>query len=231
MELDTVVHRIRIRYCGIVLCRCDKAQFQHIVQTGLPPRSIGLGVIDGIMGGRVLGNGGNDRAFGQGQFTAGFAEIPLGSRLHAQSILAQVDGVHVAQQYLILWEFLGNGQGKILLLELTLYHFYHISVFFRPCGEDGVLQKLLGDGAGAFFSFSHTLDEVPAGADDSLDVDAVMLVKTLVLQSHERLPQMLGDQVHAVDLDAVGVHTDILIDLIALAVIDDGGFPRGRHIA
>ena len=72
---------------------------------------------------------------------------------------------------------------------------------------------------------------MPAGTDDSLDVDAVMLVETLILQRHESLAQMLRDKVHVVDLDTVGVHADILVDFIAFAVVHDGGFACGDNIA
>ena len=48
---------------------------------------------------------------------------------------------------------------------------------------------------------------------------------------YESISQMLGDEVHAVDLDPVGVHADILVDFVALAVVHDGSLPRGHHIA
>jgi hypothetical protein len=42
---------------------------------------------------------------------------------------------------------------------------------------------------------------------------------------------VLGDEVHAVYLDSIGVHADVLVDFVALAVVYDGGFTRGHHIA
>lgn len=57
-----------------------------------------------------------------------------------------------------------------------------------------------------------------------------MLVEAFVLNGHEGMGQVLWDQIHAVDLDTVGVHADILVYLIAFPVIDYGGLSGGHHI-
>ena len=90
-----------------------------------------------------------------------------------------------------------------MFLQLTLYHFDEIIVLFRPGGKDGIFQKLLGDGAGALLFFAKRDHKLPARPGYACDVDAVMLVETLVLYGDEGFSQMFRNQIPVVDLDAV----------------------------
>ena len=88
MQPDALIYGLRIRNGLIVLGHGDEFQLQHFVQASLAATCIILRVPDGIVACGVLGDGSDDRAFGKGQFTAGLAEVSLGSGFHAQSVLA-----------------------------------------------------------------------------------------------------------------------------------------------
>ena len=188
-----------------------------------------LRITDGVIFGGTLGDGGNDSALREGKFAARFAEIPLRSRFHSQSVLAQIDDIHITKEDFILVVPLGDFQGKILFLKLALDHFDHIAVFFRPCGEDGVFQQLLSDGAGTFFGLAHGLHKTPGRSSNSIIINTVMLIKALILNSHKSLSQMFWDKVHVVNLYTVGIHTHILIYFIAFTVIDNGCLSGGGN--
>ena len=50
-----------------------------------------------------------------------------------------------------------------------------------------------------------------------------MLIEAFILNGYESLAHVVGNLVHA-DGETVGVGADILVDLIAFPVIDDGSF-------
>ena len=127
----------------------DKVQLQHFVQASFPAFGVFFRITDGIVAGRILGDTGDDGRLGHGQFTCGFAEIPFGSGFHAQGILPQIDSVHIFQQDSIFIVIFGDFQGEILFLQLTFDLFDHVFTFGGPAGKDGILQQLLGNGAGA----------------------------------------------------------------------------------
>ena len=101
---------------------------------------------DRVVLGRILCDAGDDGTFGQRQVAAVLAEITQGSGFDTQSILSQVDSIHIAQQDLILAVIFGDLQGEILLLDLTLDLFDLITTLRSPVGKDGIFQQLLSDG-------------------------------------------------------------------------------------
>ena len=230
VEADAVIDLIRVRDGLIIFCLGDKIQFPHFLQAFLTSFRVELRMPDGVVCGRVLGDAGNDGALGDCQLRTGFAEIAQGGSLHAQGILPQVDGVHIAQQHVVLGGVFGQLQRQVLLLQLTFDHLDHVVVFFCPGGKDRVFQKLLGNGAGSLLLGSLCLEELVCGADDTLHVNAVMLVKPFVLDGYEGLSQPCGNLVDG-HIDPVGVHADILVDLISFFVIYDSGLARGDNIA
>ena len=56
-----------------------------------------------------------------------------------------------------------------------------------------------------------------------------MLIEAFILNGYESLAQVVGNLVHA-DGETVGVGTDVLVNLVALSVIDDGGFADSHDI-
>ena len=56
-----------------------------------------------------------------------------------------------------------------------------------------------------------------------------MLIEAFIFNGYESLAQVVGNLVHA-DGETVGVGTDVLVNLVALSVIDDGSFADGHDI-
>ena len=88
IQPDTFVYRIGVGHGFIVLCLTDKAKLQHFIQTGLTTFCIFFRMPDRIVFGWILGDAGNDRTFGNGQFTAVLTEVTQGSGFHTKSILS-----------------------------------------------------------------------------------------------------------------------------------------------
>ena len=109
-----------------------------------------------IITGRILGDGRDDGAFGKIQIPYVFSEITAGCSLNPQRILAQIDGVHIIFQDIVLAHLLFEHDGQVLFLDFPL-QFVSEAPFALACprGQHIVLDELLGDGAGA-------LGKVPA---------------------------------------------------------------------
>ena len=177
---------------------------------------------DGIVAGGILRDGCDDRAFGKIQIPDAFSEITPGSGLHAKSILPQIDGVHVIFQDLVLVHLLLQPDGQVLLLDLALELIREAALALAcPRGQHVVLDELLGDGARALGKFSGGESHI-GRAQDAPQVDAVMLVKSFVLDGHKSVCQILRDVLHA-DRDPVGALRVQLGGLVSLRVIDEGG--------
>ena len=67
-----------------------------------------------------------------------------------------------------------------------------------------------------------------AGTKHAFKVDAVVLIKTLVLDGYKGLAEIIRQLVHGFDTETVGVGADILVDLISGTVVDNGGL-TGCH--
>ena len=229
IQTDTLIDSLCICHSLIILGLGNKFQIQHCIQTFFPTLGIVLGVPDGIVIGRILGNTSDYRTLGQGQLATGLAEITLGCGFHTQGILSQVNSIHVSYQYLILGKLLGNFQGQVLFLDFTLDFLNHIFAFGGPFRENGILQKLLGNGTGTLRLFTAGLNKLECGTEHTLHINTVMLVETFILNGHKGLAQMVGNLVHG-HMDTVRIGTHILIQLVAFAVVYDGGLTGSNHI-
>ena len=58
-----------------------------------------------------------------------------------------------------------------------------------------------------------------------------MLVETFVLQGHKGISQMLWNQIPVIDLDAVGIDADVLVNLVSFTVVDYGCLTGSHYIA
>ena len=106
-------------------------------------------------------------------------------------------------------------------------------IFLCPCRKDIVFQKLLCQCARTFIgnmTSRQTDDAIGSGADDTLDIDAVMLIKTFVLDRYDR---MLHMQRNIADgyCNTVGIGTGKLLDHVAVAIVDVGGIADGHDIS
>ena len=73
------------------------------------------------------------------------------------------------------------------------------------------------------------LDANHTCADNALDIDAVVVIKTGVLDGYESVLQILRNHVDG-NRDAVGIGRDQLLDLGSLYVVHKGGKPGGCHV-
>ena len=215
-----------IRHGFIVLVLCDELVLEHLVQDLFTAGSVFLRIDNGVVTGRILGDAGNDGVLGQVQVTDGFVEIPERCRLHAERVVAEVDGVEVVEQDVVLAHRLLQLDGEVLLLNLAADALEFR--LLRPAGENVVLDQLLRDRRGA-------LGEFPGGkakirrAENTLDIDAVVLVEALVLDGDERVLQVLRDHVQR-DRNPVGVGRYQLRRLIAVTVIYERRISPRRHV-
>ncbi len=116
-DLDTGVYVVS--YGFVILLLCDVSLLFHVTQHFFAPFCIFIGVGDGIVFGRILGDTCDHGTFRQVQVADGFVEIAHGCSLYAQCILAQIDGVHVIDQDRIFVHDLFQFQSQILFLNLT----------------------------------------------------------------------------------------------------------------
>lgn len=177
---------------------------------------------NGIVAGRILGDGGDDGTFGKVQFIDIFSEVPFGCGLDTKGVLSQIDGIHVIFQYFILIHIVFELDGKILLLEFTLYfNGKGLFAFTCPAGKNVVLDKLLGDSAGAFGKVTGGEPD-EAGPENTLDIDSVMVIEPCVFDSNKGVGQILGDLVHAYG-NPVGSFCVKLGNLVSFGIVYEGG--------
>ena len=120
----------------------------HISQDNLAPLLVLLRMQDGIVGGGVLGNRGQNRGFSQGEILHIFSEIPPGGCLHAIAAGPQIDGIEIVFQNFLLRHPILQLQGQILLLDFP-GKTVEKGCFLGPLGKDAVFNQLLGNRAGA----------------------------------------------------------------------------------
>ena len=111
----------------------------------------------------------------EGQLLGRLAEIAPRRRRDAEGAGAEIDAVEVDRQDLVLGELALEPERQHHLLDLAL------QCPFGP--EEQVLGKLLGDGRAALDD-SPGLEVGDRGAKERGDVDAEVIVKTLVLDRH-----------------------------------------------
>ena len=216
----------------VILLLADHLLVQHFVQDHLTARLVLLRVGDRVILGRVLGNGGKDRAFGKAQvFQLGLVEITVGSRADTQCGMSQVDGVEVVEQddrlgvLALCCQFLFQLDGQILFLNLSADTLNRI--LSRPFREDVVLDQLLGNGTGAFTEFTAGGQADESGTGNAVNINTVVAVETFILDGDKCVGQHFG---HAVHRDTVGVGGDKLGDLFPVGIEDDGVVAFGDDI-
>ena len=132
--------------------------------------------------GRVLCDTCYYRTLRDVQFGNVLTEISLRSCLYTERSLTEVDRVQIVLEYLILAHLLLELYRAVLLLELSLELVDHAALFGPRC-EHVVLQKLLRDRRCTLMEVSAK--RLDTRTHDTLDIDTVMRVKSLVLYRHE----------------------------------------------
>ncbi len=190
-------------WAGLFIWRVDFYAFVYVVGHRLVKRRLrdvtllqqlgqhdfsSLGVVfrvnRGIVGGRVLRDAGNHGRFGQGEVRGVFAKIALGRGLYAVTTVSKVHGVHVGFQNLVFAHLLFDAEREHLFLQFPLQA-VHERRLVQEVGKHVVLDQLLGQRAGSLAPFEAGEDGTYARPHDTLRVDAVVLVETLVLDGDE----------------------------------------------
>ena len=207
----------------IIFGLSDITLLQHIVQYLFATLGIIVRVGDRVELGRILGDTGNNGTFRKCQSVDRFVEITQGCCLYTKSILSKVNGVHIVDKDIILGHGLGQLNGKILLLDLTL-DLIHEAIFLGPVGKYVIFQKLLGNGTGTFSKAESVADTYIGCADDSLDVNAIVFIKTFILDRDKSVGEILRDHILSHG-NTIGILGDQFTDLVALQIINEGGKP------
>ena len=175
----------------------------------------------GTVQGGVVGDGDEAGALRHVQLGDVLAEVELRRGLDAVAALAQVDGVEIVLQDLLL---------GVVLLELQCPEdLPHLAVDGVAVVAGHVLEHLLGQGGAAVCGLGPD-EEVRRGAKSALPVHALVLEEPVVLDGHGGLRQGRGHLV-IVHPDAVLVAVDRLVlhplpGLLVL-IIDDGAQVHG----
>ena len=184
----------RRRHGGVVLLLRDVAVGQHAVEHQVAALQAVVGVVDGVVVGRRLGNAHEGGRLDQREVARVLREVALRRSLDAVGARAVVDGVEVHLEDLVFGVELLHLQGEIDLAHLALDgDLVHLR------GQDGLAHELLRDGGGAFLAAGDVDDD---GARDAGEVDAVVLVEALVLGVDRGEQHVLA---HLGQLDGVAV--------------------------
>ena len=142
--------------------------FQHIVA----PRQRPLGTGDRIGGGWGLGQAGDHRGLGQGQFADVLAVVNPGGRADAIGPLAEVNLVEVEFKDLALVQFAFNLERQKDLVQLS-----DIGLF---TAQEEISRDLHGDRAAALF-FRAGPGQLIGGPQQALPVHPRMGVEAIIL--------------------------------------------------
>ena len=186
---------------------------QHIVGAVVGVLLVARAVIvaPGIVAGGVSGDARQGGALPQGQLVQVLVKVVLGRGLDAIVGLAQRNGVQIPLQNLLLGGGLFQLDGHVGLLDLALVGLLG--------GEQAGLDQLLGDGGAALHGLVAQVGH--KGADDTLDVDAVVRKEARVLHADKGHVQLLGNLLEA-GPDAV--FTALVIgDQVAVHIVDEAG--------
>ena len=161
----------------------DPAVLQHEVQVTLPALPRLPGADGGVPRGGRGNDRGNQRGLGQGQVGCTMAEVGLRGSVDAVGTTTEVDRVHVGPNDLVLGLLTVDLEREHGFLELA-------TVGIRGLTDEVSLNVLLGEGRCALpCSAAQIVDE---GAENALQVNAVVRVERAVLGGDDRLGDVVG---------------------------------------
>ena len=223
-EVRILAHRVRIgavvepqllRHGLVVLLLRDVAGGEHTVKHDVAAPHGEVGVDGGVVSGGRLRKAAQKRCLGKRQVACVLVEVVDARCLDAVGTVAEVDGVEVHHEDLVLGVHLLHLDGDVGLAHLTLERVVKLLV-----RQDGVAHQLLRDGGGTLGAARELRDD---GAHDALRVDAVVLVETDVLGVDGCRQDIRGDLVHVDDATVLQV---VLRDDGAIGRVNGGGL---RH--
>ncbi len=160
----------------------DRAIFLHPAQDigEALLRALGMAVRAVVI--RPLGQPGERRALGEGQFRCGLSVIAARGKLDSPRVPPEIDGVEIKLENLVLAERLLDPRGEDHLADFALVS--------QVISDQEVLDHLLGDGRSALRA-AGAGEIGDHGANEPALVNALVLVEALVFGRHERLLHML----------------------------------------
>ena len=211
-----------LRHGLVVLLLRDIALLVHLLEDGLLPGLIVLAADEGVVLRGVVRDADDARALGEREILRLLAEVGLGGGVDAVAPLAEVDDVQVPLHDL----FLIIGLLKLERLEDLEQLALHGDIVLL--GE--VFDELLRDGRAAEVVF-HRQEHVDERAGRAVPVDALVLVKALVLNGDGRVLHVLGD-VGIIDPDAVFRAREVreVLPVAVGVLIQDRARERDREV-
>ncbi len=188
----------------------DVAGVEQSVERDIAPVVGLIGVSCRVVTRRVGDQAGQHRRLAPVELIGCRAVEDLGRGADAVGTAAEVDGVEVGGEDLVLRQLPFEPDGDGCLGELA--------VELAVRADHAVLDQLLGDGRATLFDAAgaHVADE---GPPDGLRVDPVVVVEALVLHHQHRRDEGIAD---LVEFD-LGPVLDVVqhVELFAVAVVDD----------
>ena len=162
----------------------DDAVFLHAAEHVSEPLFGAVGMAVGIVIIRAFEQAGQHRAFGQREVLGRFAEIAARRHLDAPRAAAEISGIEIELENLVLAQRIFEPRRHDHLADLALIG--HV------LADQEIFHHLLGDGRAALrpARLGEIADE---GADDAALVDAVMLKEAPVFGGDERLLHEIGN--------------------------------------
>ena len=165
----------------------DHSVFQHGVDDHVAAAEGAIGIRDGRIGHRALGQSGQQRRFRQRQITRVFAEVVFRSSLKSINALAQIDLVGVQGKNLLLGERPLDLNGEKDLLQLAAEGLL--------AGEKEISRQLHGQGGSALGAAIRG-QIVIRRAQHAEDVDSPMALKVLIFDRYDGLAQHWEESLH-----------------------------------
>src|SRR5690606_8054072 len=181
----------------------QRAGLDHPVDGDVAARLRPLRVPHGVVLDRVADDPGEHRRLADVQLLDGHAEVGLGRGLDPVGVVAEVDGVQVAGEDLLL--------GHLPLEPLREHDLLDLAVERLLLREQLELHQLLGDGRAALAD-PALLDVGLEGAQHAPDVVAVVDPEALVLDGDDGVDDVLGDLLE--------------LDRLAVLLVLEGGHER-----
>jgi hypothetical protein len=184
LHLEAVGERDLGLLRAIVLCRVDRFRRHHRLQDDVAARDRAIEIHGrGITRGRLDEPREKRRLFDR-EIARMLAEVPARGRLDAVEAIAEVHLVQVHLEDVVLGVDALDVRGEDDLLQLAAERLV--------AREEALARELLRDGA-APFGAAAFLQVVHDRGGDADEVDAVVLVKALVLDRDDRLDEIGGD--------------------------------------
>ena len=201
--LGDAAARLRLQPSGLV--RGDVAVLRHLIERVVASELVVVLALDRVVQARGVQHGGEHGRLAHRELARALVEVGLRRRLRPVGAVAEVHGVQVLREDLVLRELLldlDREQGLAdLLLDRAGRHdvLLHAVRVLDVLARVDVLHELLGDRRGADHGLA--LHEVgPRGADDAAHVDAGMLVEPGVLGGEHGVLEVVRDLLQPDDL-------------------------------